>query len=113
MRTNNDFMRQRLLQRAGIAEPPKPKWTLEKLEKQWSDDFEQLMKNRLMMGALRYGGMQKPCNGAEFNTDQIVARVSRYIKTGNAEHLVDVANFALVEFVQKLHPNYHFKAIDR
>lgn len=118
MITEHDIMRQRLLERKGLIEPPKrePAWTWEKLQKEWSDEFEQLMRNRLFMGALRYGGLRNPNNpGAktDLNTAQMLKRTKLYIETGNAEHLVDVANFALAEFVQQRHPNYHFKSIDR
>ena len=74
------------------------------------------MRNRLMMGAMRYGGLRNPDNPGrttDLNTEQMLKRTKLYIETGNAEHLVDVANFALAEFVQQRHPNYHFKAIDR
>ena len=116
MQTEHSIMRERLMQRAGLIEPEPPKWDLNKLRKEWSDDFEQLMRNRLMMGALRYGGLRNPSNPGrttDLNTKQMLKRTKLYIETGNAEHLVDVANFALAEFVQKRHPKYHFESIDR
>ena len=116
MITEHDIMRRRLLERKGLHEPPEPSeqnWTPKKLEQQWSDEFEQLMRNRICMGAMRYGGMKKVIQPYGFNTVQIRKRLELYEKTGNAEHLVDVANFALVQFVQQTHPNHHFKSIDR
>lgn len=115
-RTNFQNMRQRLLRSAGVLEKETPKWTIQKLEHEWSDQFERLMRNRLMMGALRYGGLRTPSNpGAttDLNVNQMIQRTQRYIETGNAENLVDVANFALAEFVQQRHPKFHFESIDR
>lgn len=56
--TNFDLMRERLEIRAGLIEPAKldPRFSFNLLEKsEWSSEFEQLMRNRLIMGALRYG----------------------------------------------------------
>lgn len=78
---------------------------------EWSEEFEQLMKNRLQQGAFRYGA---------FNTDKpqydrissIISRLKKYSKSGNTELLVDAANLCLTEFVEGNHPKKHFKAID-
>lgn len=116
MRTEHKVIRERLLKKAGLVEPEPPRWDWNKLQKEWSEEFEQLMKNRLMMGALRYGGLRNPNNPGrttDLNTQQMLKRTKLYIETGNAEHLVDVANFALAEFVQQRHPDYHFESIDR
>jgi len=99
--------------------PPAPRpWQLRKLtikqlyKTQWSKEFEQLMKNRLIAGAFRYGPLneQNPKD-----TDQItnaIERLKRYQKTGNAEYLIDSANLCLVAFVFKEHPNFHIANID-
>lgn len=116
MQTEHKIMRKRLLERKGLIDPPPPKWDWNKLQAEWCEEFEQKMRNRLMMGAMRYGGLRNPNNPGRttnFNTEQMLKRTKLYIETGNAEHLVDVANFALAEFVQQRHPKYHFKAIDR
>jgi hypothetical protein len=68
----------------------------------WSDEFETLMRNRLLMGRFRYGGTLKPKPGTKSNYDQVhsaIDRLHKYLDTGNQEHLVDAANLALVEFV--------------
>jgi hypothetical protein len=83
--------------------------SLEELQKsEWSSLFEQLMRNRLVMGAFRYGRL-----GAEgkpqFNrAAYMMLCIQKYKKTGNLECLVDVANLALVEFVEGKHPKRHF-----
>ena len=56
----HDWMRERLLNKKGLGAPkPPPKHRLEDLAKsEWSAQFETYMRNRLIMGALRYGLMK-------------------------------------------------------
>ena len=77
---------------------------------EWSSYFESLMRNRLIMGALRYGrlGTHKPLA----RTEAMISKVKGYEETGNLEYLVDVANYALIEFVEGQHPKKHFHATD-
>jgi hypothetical protein len=79
---------------------------------EWSPRFEKLMRNRLVMGALRYGRLNSPGKPKYDLLKAIKARVDRYAETGNVEFLVDVANLALLEFEEGNHPNKHFAAID-
>lgn len=84
---------------------------------EWSDEFERLMRNRLVMGALRYGKMaftpeelkKKP---QYLRVDSIIKRLRRYEETGNKEYLVDSSNLCLLEFVECHHPKAHFTSID-
>lgn len=94
--------------------PRAPTPDLETLRRtQWSDDFERLMRNRLLMGAFRYGTFEEQSAGRVYNNAASIERhTAAYIATGNAEHLVDIANLALCEFVNPFHANYHFQAID-
>lgn len=39
-------------------------------------------------------------------------RLKLYEKTGNLEHLIDVGNFAMIEYMHPRHPNAHFEAQD-
>lgn len=39
-------------------------------------------------------------------------RLELYEKTGNLEHLVDVSNFAMIEYMHPRHQNAHFEAQD-
>lgn len=119
----HEILRQRLLLRAGLAERPKPKWTMAQLEAQWNHDFEKKMRARLMMGALRYGspglafgvrpGGSVVRSAQTDNPSQIRNRLQNYEVTGNAEWLVDVANFAMVEYAQQNHSDFHFESVDR
>lgn len=108
----HDLFRARLLERAGLSEP-RLVLKLSDLEKsEWSSEFEQLMRNRLIVGALRYGLLGSPEKRIRDNVKSIKARIEFYVETGNCEHLVDVANLCLIEFVAGSHPNKHFKSVD-
>jgi len=86
---------------------------LERLKKtQWSEEFEQLMRNRLVMGAFRYGVFGKKGKPKYDSISSIIKIAKQYRKTGNTELLVDIANLALVEFIEGNHPLKHFKALD-
>lgn len=66
--------------------------------------FETLMRNRLIMGALRYGRLHAPGKGTYNRPGGIVKRLQQYQETGNLECLVDIANLALLEFEEGTHP---------
>ena len=113
MAIEHDIMRQRLLERAGLIDKPEPKYTLRQLEKhQWSDKFELYMRNRLLMGGLRYGLMGEKGKPQYDSIASIRKRIELYEQTGNTEYLVDVANLCMVEFIEGKHPNKHFSATD-
>lgn len=107
----------RLEAQAGLALPPPPfgdpQTRLEALERsEWSPRFELLMRNRLIMGALRYGLLHAPGKRQYDRVASIRRRASFYAETGNLEHLVDLANEALLEFEESRHPRRHFGAAD-
>lgn len=122
MRDKRFYVEQAWRWKCGLPEeeerPKKEVVDLEKLKKtEWSNKFEQLMRNRLLMGALRYGKMaHTPEELAKKPTydrvDSCLRRLEKYKQTGNKEYLVDVANLCLLEFVECKHPLGHFQAID-
>lgn len=81
-------------------------------ESEWSEDFEKLMRNRLIIGALRYGKIGAANKPQYDRVNSMIKRLTKYQETGNKEFLVDVANLCLLEFVECNHPNQHFHAID-
>ena len=84
----------------------------ELLQTEWSIDFETLMRNRLILGAFRYGRLNSP-NKPKYNRiGSILTRLDAYVLTGNKENLVDIANLCLCEFEECNHPNQHFESID-
>lgn len=106
------LLRQRLLARAGLSDL-NPKLTLADLERsEWSPEFEILMRNRLIMGALRYGKLGVKPKQKYDRVNSIAIRLRKYQETGNLELLVDIANLCLCEFVEGTHPLRHWHAVD-
>lgn len=115
MLTLDWFFRQAWRRAAGMPEEcvPTRRPDLPQLRKtQWSDDFEQLMRNRLPMGAFRYGTFEEQSAIRHDNLGSIEQHLAAYRTSGNAEHLVDIANLALVEFRLPSNPRFHFASID-
>jgi hypothetical protein len=109
------FLRQAWRRLAGFPEEVMPPLrpdlpTLQRTE--WNTEFERLMRNRLIMGAFRYGTFSEQTTRRRDNPASLENHLDAYNQTGNAEHLVDIANLALVEFTLPSHPSFHFKAID-
>lgn len=122
MKHTHDLLRERLHLRAGIMPTPTKKsphelralldkWS----EEQWSAQFEELMRNRLLMGKLRYNANKPGFLPRAFgvNLKDIQKRLESYMTTGNTEGLVDAANLCMVEFITTKHPSAHFKGTDR
>ena len=114
-------MRQRLLAKAGLAEKKPSKFKpsdLKKLEQtEWSPKFEKLMRNRLLMGAMRYGTFEEKLVSAKSSRPwdlltPIRSKLELYQQTGNSEYLVDIANYCMLAFEFDPHPNKHFEALD-
>jgi len=95
-------------ERHSITVPP-----LDDLKRtEWSDKFERLMRNRLLIGALRYGRIGADDKPSWDRMQRARRCIDEYEKTGNLEHLVDLGNMALLEFEEGTHPKRHFAAAD-
>jgi hypothetical protein len=108
--STHDVLRKRLLTRAGIDLPTFDITQLRKSE--WCYEFEQYMRNRLLFGAMRYGQLGKEGKPQYDRISDMIRRLQLYMETGNQEHLVDVANLCLCEYVEGVHPNKHFASSD-
>lgn len=81
-------------------------------ESEWCPHFEQLMRNRLVLGAIRYGHMHDMSRRYK-NVQSAIKRLETYLQTGNQEHLVDAANLCLMEFIKPgSHPQPHLSPVD-
>lgn len=84
------------------------------LQTEWNYHFEGLQKKAMVMSYYKYGKMTQ--NHKVDNLMDAVAnlekRLEMYKETGNTEFLVDVANFAMIEFTYPQHPDAHFKGTD-
>ena len=115
MSTVTEHIRNHLLASLGAWPGPVRRMpSLEELrDRQWSPRFEWLRSNRMVLGAFRYGLLERQRQGSPYdNVGSLIARAKAYQDTGNTECLVDVANLAMVEFEIGRHPAKHFRAVD-
>jgi hypothetical protein len=106
----SDHIRNHLLE--GL-EMPDSIPSLDILQKtEWSEEFENFMRNRLIMGRFRYGPFQNINRTPEAVIENIKLRADKYIKERNTEYLVDIANLCMKVFVVDDHPRKHFKSED-
>lgn len=111
MDTITNHIRKHALEQKGIFNKKKKKPSLTELKKsEWNYKFEKLMRNRLIMGALRYNLLNEKVSYDSITS--IRQRLDLFEQDGNGEHLVDIANLALVMFTREDHLKFHFKSID-
>lgn len=80
----------------------------ELLKSEWCPRFELLMRNRMILGALRYGCLGAKGKRKYDRVGSAMRRLKCYVATGNREHLVDAACLLMVEFVEGTHPTAHW-----
>lgn len=107
--TVTEHIRRNLLTQAGVREPAPSLDSLRQTE--WSTEFETMMRNRLVMGALRYGKLGSSDKPQYARIEAMHNKLNEYDETGNLELLVDVGNLSMCEFVESHHPKKHFRAI--
>ena len=115
MQTVTKHIREHLLLNLGYRPAVQRMPPLESLrEHQWCEWFEELRRNRMVLGAFRYGLLEhQASNGSPYNNvDSLIRRAQAYQRTGNTECLVDVANLAMIEFMIGRHPRKHFASVD-
>lgn len=113
MMTVTDHIRAHLLKSLGFSVARKVPDLPALRATEWNPDFEKLMRNRLIMGAFRYGTKAEK-DGLNIRYDYAKAikpRLELYLETGDIELLVDVANLALLEFQHGKHPKKHFGSV--
>lgn len=83
------------------------------LATEYSAQFDTLRKNRMVTSFFKYGPVATNYeHGLIECVKSLEARLAMYKRTGNTEYLADVANFAMIEFMQPQHPLAHFEAKD-
>jgi len=65
---------------------------------EFSREFMQAMINRLAVGYHRYGSVRDTAGKID-RVKSMDQRLGKYLETGNTEFLIDVANFAMIEFL--------------
>ena len=80
------------------------KWPCVKRAPGEFEEFVQRMANRLIFGEFRYGS---PRRGQRYHS-RLKEEIKAYTKTGNAENLVNIANYCHLEMVAPEHKKFHF-----
>lgn len=108
----HDAIRSRLEKQIRPSNKDRP--PLESLRKtEWIPEFEQYMRNRLVMGALRYETIEEKMSGNTYDFIQYIRdKCNEYDQSHNLECLVDIANVAMLEFRFPYYKDAHFTAID-
>jgi len=71
------------------------------------------MRNRLVMGAMRYETFKEKIASNKYDCIGYVRdKLDAYEDTGNLECLVDAANLLMIEFASPTHPYPHFTPLD-
>jgi hypothetical protein len=82
------------------------------LETEFDMRFVSLMQAAMSLSFYKYGALAA---GVPEKTDSLKSlekRIQKYRDTGNVEWLVDVANFAMMEFMHPAHPLAHYRPTD-
>ena len=83
------------------ASLPVGKFKEDILRTEYSEKFDNIRKNMMIVSYYKYGplkdnyGKYKCMNAIE----NLKIRLQKYLDTGNTEYLADVANFAMLEFM--------------
>ena len=86
----------------------KEKWT-----EDYSERFDELRRNRVMVSYHKYGTVKKNYSTGNINALKTMQLcVDKYKETGNTEYLCDAANYLMFEFMYPQQPNAYFKATD-
>jgi predicted MPP superfamily phosphohydrolase len=84
----------------------------ETLPAEVSTRFQNLMRKAMYTSFYKYGAVAEGYPDRVNALDSLKLRLKKYAQTGNVEYLVDVANFAMIEFMHPAHPKAHYKATD-
>ena len=82
------------------------------LHRDYSREFDELRKNRMIVSHYKYGWCSQTYPELAQAYKCIRERLDLYEKTGNREYLVDVANFAMIEYCYPAIKGAYFKATD-
>ena len=91
--------------------------SLDELRKtEWCPMFEKLMRNRLLIGAMRYERFSDKVFAKDRDRYDILtsirSRLDKYEKDHNLEHLVDCANLLMIEFINPTSRKASLRPID-
>ncbi len=77
-----------------------------------SQTFHQGMADRMSASYCKYGRVAEAYPSRVDAIATLKDKLAKYAATGNTEWLMDVANYAMIEFMHPKHPKAHFRATD-
>jgi hypothetical protein len=82
------------------------------LKTEFSHDFVEKMKNSMVVSFHKYGPIDSAFPDRVDAVASLMDRLRLYTSTGNTEALMDVANFAMIEYMRPSHPDAHYTPTD-
>jgi len=80
------------------------------LKTEFSEDFVQKMRNRMVVGFAKYGPIARHFEQGDADAlDGAINRLDEYVHTKNTEWLIDAANYCMIEFMYPGLLGAHFK----
>jgi hypothetical protein len=79
---------------------------------EWSVPFLQGMIDRMLVSFAKYGKVEQAYPAKVDAIASLKKRLEMYEETGNTEWLMDVGNFAMIEFMHPRHPEAHYRPTD-
>lgn len=77
-----------------------------------SPKFHERMRQAMTVSLHKYGPVKDAYPHKVNAIASLKQRLDLYEQTGNADYLVDVANFAMIEFMRPAHPDFHDRPTD-
>jgi hypothetical protein len=81
-------------------------------DSEFSEQFVSFMKNRMALSFYKYGPVARAFPSKVDAIQTLKLHLEKYEESGNTELLVDLANYAMIEFMHPRHPHAHFQARD-
>lgn len=75
---------------------------------EFSPTFLRGMLSRMGVSFYKYGKIKDGFPSKIHAVDSLEQRLEMYKEDGNTDHLMDVANFAMIEFMHPSHPDAHY-----
>lgn len=88
------------------------KWLSSVPNTEYSLPFVQGMADRMMVSYAKYGAVTDAYPDRVDAVASLEKRLAKYKETGNTEWLMDVGNFAMIEFMRPRHPQAHYLPTD-
>ncbi len=79
---------------------------------EYSPAYWKRMLHAMAMSFHKYGPVRKAYPHKVNAIASLKARLKLYEETGNADYLIDVANFAMIEFMHPAHETHHDSPTD-